>query len=119
MKRRNLMIAAPMALAVSSMPVAAAVAEETPVLLAYRKWQAALDAWNNAAKGDLSDEEGNAWCFEVSQLADNVLDQPSNGPLDFVYKLMAQSFHGQHDIGSCPRGDELWAEARAFVEAAA
>lgn len=119
MKRRDLMKAAPVALAVGSLPSAAAAAVETPVLLAYRKWQAALDAWSNAAKGDLSDEEGSACCFEVSQLADEVLDQPSTGPLDFVYKLMAQSFHGQHDIGACPRGDELWAEARALVGEAA
>jgi len=28
---------------------------------------------------------------------------------------MAQLFHGEHGIGDCPRGDELWAEARALV----
>ncbi|WP_423212365.1 hypothetical protein [Paracoccus yeei] len=102
-----------------SAPVANAAMEETRVMRAYREWQAALNAWKEASQGEISDEEGDAWCSKVSKLADDVLDQPSTGPLDFVYKLMAQSFHGLHDIGACPRGDELWAEARTLVEEAA
>ena len=35
--------------------------------------------------------------------------------MDFAYKLFAQSFDGEHDIGHCPRGEELWAELRAIV----
>jgi len=116
MKRRDLMKLAPVALAAGAVPTVAAATEETPVMRAYQEWESARIAWEKAAGDDgMSDEEGTAWCYKVYDLADDVLEQPSTGPLDFIYKLMAQSFHGQHDIGDCPRGEELWAEARALI----
>lgn len=119
MKRRDMLKGAPSLLALPVVGIAAGegiASADTLVIRAYREWKAGLDAWNKAVEGDITDEEGAAWCNKVMDLADNVLDQPSTGAMDFVYKLMAQSFHGEHDISSCPRGDELWAEARGMVE---
>lgn len=116
MKRRSLLKALPAALAVGAAPAIAAVAEETPVQRAYKAWEAARIDWEQTANADLlSDDEETAWCHRVYKLADDVLDQPSTGPLDFVYKLMAHTFYGDHEVGNCPRGEELWAEARALV----
>lgn len=116
MKRREMMTLVPAALAVGAAPALSGVPPRTPVQIAYRKWEAARVAWEKAAEADdFPDEVGNDWCLKVYHLADDVLDQPSTGPLDFVYKLIAQSFHDQHDIGDCPRGEEIWAEARALI----
>lgn len=119
MKRRQLLKLAPAALAAGAVPVAAVASEETPVMRAYRVWREGLDAYTEASKGDLTNTENDAWCMKVYALADDVLDQPSTGPLDFVYKLIAQTFDGDHDIGDCPRKEEIWAEARALIGGAA
>ena len=72
---------------------------------------------NDGFGRDDSDENGNRWCDVTYKLADAVVSTPSTGPMDFVYKLMAYCFNGQHelslDVGTAP----LWAEARALVGA--
>lgn len=111
MNRRSVLTAIPAVTVVGTVPAAAAI--ETPVMRVYREWKAALEAWETA--NFLSEAEAGACCNAVFRLADKVLDQPSAGSMDFVYKLMAQSFFGAYDIGDCPRGQEIWAEARALV----
>lgn len=92
---------------------------ETPVMRLYREWDAARASWQAAVEGQMADEESNRWCETVARMADDVLDAPSQSPMDFICKLMAQTFHGDHEISSCPRGDELWTEARAMIGGAA
>ena len=89
----------------------------TPVQRAYHEWKRSLDAWNADMERDDSDENGDRWCDVTFKLADAVVSTPSTGPMDFVYKMMAYCFNGQHelslDVGTAP----LWAEARALVGA--
>lgn len=88
---------------------------ETPVAILFREWLTLKHKWDAAAAGNLSDEANNAWCGLVFAAADAVLDAPSTGPADFLMKLFAQTFDGEHDIGDCPRGAEIWAEARSLI----
>ena len=86
-----------------------------PVQRAYGEWKRSLDAWNADMERDSSDENGDRWCDATYKLADAVVSTPSTGPMDFVYKMMAYCFNGQHelslDVGAAP----LWAEARSLV----
>ncbi|MFC0200827.1 hypothetical protein [Paracoccus rhizosphaerae] len=119
MNRRQILTAAPALGCAGIVPATAFAEAETPVMRLYRAWDAARIAWAAAGEGDLTDEDNNRWCEQVYQMADDVLDVPSQGPLDFICKLMAQTCLGEHDIENCPRGSELWAEARELIGGAA
>ncbi|WP_417626379.1 hypothetical protein [Pararhodobacter aggregans] len=88
---------------------------ESPVAILFREWLTLKREWDAAASGDLSDESNHAWCILVFAAADAVLDAPSTGPRDFLMKLFAQTFDGEHEIRDCPRGAEIWAEARSLL----
>ncbi|NPD15771.1 hypothetical protein HOY34_11210 [Xinfangfangia sp. D13-10-4-6] len=120
MQRRDLLIASGAALTASlgTQAVKAACVlnfEETPVQQAYLAWKRSLDGWTADMERDSSDENGDRWCMATFKLADDILDIPSEGPMDLIWKIMAYSYHGQHEIGDGARGEEIWAEARALV----
>lgn len=48
-------------------------------------------------------------------LADDILDLPSEGPADFVCKLVAYTFDGHHEISDGAKGHLIWAEARQYL----
>lgn len=98
-------------------PVAAQAATETPVQLKYGEWKRSRDDWMADMERDGSDENGDRWCAATYRLADEILDIPSEGPMDLIYKMMAYTFHGQHEVGDGQKGEKLWAEARALVGA--
>ncbi len=66
---------------------------------------------------DSSDENGNRWCAATFKLADEILDIPSEGPMDFIFKLMAYTFDGEHQIDDGDAGEKIWIEARSLVGA--
>ena len=117
--RRNLLTAAPAAgfaaLVAGAVPVGAMV--ETPVQRAYHEWKRSLDAWNADMERDSSDENGDRWCHATYRLADAVVNTPSTGPMDLVYKLMAYCFNGQHELSLDEGAEPIWSEARALVGA--
>ena len=118
MKRRDLLAIAPVALMGCPAPARAACTlsvDETPVQRAYREWKRSLDAWNADIERDPSDENGDRWCHATYRLADAVVGTPSTGPADFVYKLMAYCFNGQHELSFDDGAAPIWAEARALV----
>ncbi|NPD15801.1 hypothetical protein HOY34_11370 [Xinfangfangia sp. D13-10-4-6] len=117
--RRQLLAAGPAAglaaLIAGAVPVEAMA--ETPVQQAYLAWKRSFDGWTADMERDSSDENGDRWCMATFKLADDILDIPSEGPMDLIWKIMAYSYHGQHEIGDGARGEEIWAEARALVGA--
>lgn len=93
----------------------AASAGNTPVARKYLEWKACLNGWEADMKRDGSDENGDRWQRACYGHADAILDIPSRGAMDFVYKLMAYTFEGDHSVNDSARGSELWAEARALI----
>ncbi len=87
---------------------------QTPVQRLFLEWQAAAGA-ADAAPRDISDEDLAALTDRAEALADDILDLPSEGPLDFACKLVAYTFDGEHDISDGAKGHLLWAEARQYV----
>lgn len=111
--RRSLMGAA--LVAPVAMVGAAPAAADTPVIRAYREWKRSLDAWEADMQRDGSDENGDRWCRATYQLADAVVDTPSEGPMDFAHKLMAYCFDGRHELDLGEGAERIWAEARQLV----
>lgn len=114
MKRRDVLTAAIAAPALA-VPVVAEAKSETTVMRKYFEWKKSVDAWKADMERDDSDENGNRWCKLTYDLADSIVDIPSEGPMDFIYKLMAYTYHGEHDLSDTDGGSRLWAEARALV----
>lgn len=116
MKRRDVLTAGAVTLVAPLAPMAAQAATETPVMRKYAEWKRSRDDWMADLNRDPSDENSDRWCAATFKLADEILGIPSECPMDFIYKLMAYTFHGQHEIGDGQNGEKLWAEARALVE---
>ncbi|MDQ7776941.1 MAG: hypothetical protein Q4615_14245 [Paracoccus aminovorans] len=93
----------------------AASAGSTPVARKYLEWKACLNDWEADMKRDGSDKNGDRWQRACYGHADAILDIPSRGAMDFVYKLMAYTFEGEHSVNDTARGSELWAEARTLI----
>ncbi len=119
MNRRDILAAAPAAglaaMVAGALPAVAMA--ETPVRQAYLAWKHSFDGWTADMERDSSDENSDRWCMATFRLADDILDIPSEGPMDLIWKIMAYSFHGQHEIGDGDRGEQIWTEARALVGA--
>lgn len=144
MKRRDLIAAAPLvliapALAIGSAPLAKSLddrvaalspdgrlefyaaleqaerAEMTPVQRKYHEWKRTKEAREADMERDDSDGNGSRWCEITYRLADDVVNTPSEGPMDLIYKLMAFTFHGQHELDQTEGAERIWAEARALV----
>ncbi|WP_374300009.1 hypothetical protein [Paracoccus sp. (in: a-proteobacteria)] len=109
MNRRDLMKNSPAFLAIPMVATAAhaLAAAETPVMRKYAEWKQSLEAWKADMERDSSDENGNRWCEATYKLADKILDIPSEGPMDFIYKLMTYTFEGDHEIGSGARRRDM------------
>lgn len=112
--RRNFLASAPAAVALTAAPLAAEAATETPIAAMHRELTRLVAQMND---GSLPSAEGERLWRESVRIADGIVDLPSTGPMDFIFKMMAHTYNGEHDLGDCPRGEELWAEARALVGA--
>lgn len=115
MNRRDLLRAAPAALAVSALPAAASA--ETPIMAAYREIIRLRDLMDS--DHTLSDEEHSQLTDTMFGLADDIVDLPSQSPTDFAYKLMGHTLNGDHCSCCCPGHEKLKAEARALIGSAA
>lgn len=85
---------------------------DTPVMVAYRQWQAVHTALETCRP---EDEAGLS--AEVATRADRILDLPSITALDVLAKISAQTLAGACGLDACPRGGEVLAEAVAMVGA--
>lgn len=88
---------------------------ETPIRAAYLEWRNVMERANHAPS-DLPVQEHEALLNQAFQLADVVADMPSADPADFLLKLMAYTFFGQHDVGDGAKGNLIWAEARKLAD---
>ncbi|SIS86932.1 hypothetical protein [Paracoccus saliphilus] len=108
MNRRQLIAAAPATLIAGS----AVSGTVTPIEATYREI-VRLRAIQNA--DGLSDDQVDAWGDKVMELADGIIDMPSQGPMDFIYKIMGYTLDGEHELDQSHLGKRLWVEARALV----
>ncbi|MGA0613434.1 hypothetical protein [Paracoccus sp. KR1-242] len=116
MKRRDLMKLAPLALAVGTTPVIAAVKEETPVMRLFREWRA-WDDFANAQEDDKDFENALEGRWEVEQ---RLMQTPSESARDVLIKVNAWTNFGDGDVEGCdPRLSMFWAEARSLIGGAA
>lgn len=115
--RRNLLAAAPFMGLAAAMTGATPVMghTETPVMRKYAEWKRSHEAWIADMDRDGSDENNDRWCQATYALADEIVDIPCVGPMDFVFKLMGYTFDGAHEVGAGSKGEMIWAEARALV----
>lgn len=69
----------------------------------------------NDPNNDAPDGELEAASKRFFKLANSIVDLPSEGPMDFIFKMMAHTVNGEFCPCCCPDGDKLWAEARALI----
>ena len=117
MKRRQLLKLAPVALAAGAVP-AFAVAEETPVMRAYRAWEAE-NARVNAA-GDVDDDTFERMVNDRWEVEKRLAQVPAENVKDVILKIVAWTRFGECDLeADHPLLETLWAEARALIGGAA
>lgn len=116
MNRRDILtatLAAPV-VAVANVGPVMAVEAKTPIALTYREIIRRRDAID-AASSTLTDAEASEAVSAMMDLADNIVDMPTTGLMDFIYKLLGHTVNGDYGTSECPREDDLFAEARALV----
>lgn len=117
MNRRALLKALP-AVAAAGIPAVALSGEilpplnETPIAAMYHRM---MQLHREADRIGRSTDEAQALDDQMMELADQIVDLPIRGPMDLIYKIMGHTVNGDHDLGDCPRGKDIWAEARALV----
>ena len=120
MKRRDFLTSAPVALIGCTASASASCARslnETPVARAYRKWAAFRAHVIGPATKGMRSAEFDPLVDDLDDMGRDLLLIPSQTPQDFILKVIASTDWGQ---GAMPREGEmpdLWAEARALVEA--
>jgi|GEM_PF-1955767 len=116
MKRRDLIKLAPVALAVGAAPVAASVGEtDTPVMRAYRLWRAADEDLKDPKWDARNSDEQNAACARFSEMQDAILEIPAENSRDFILKVMAYTYLGEHGLPDHIQRPDFWAEANALA----
>ena len=116
--RRNLLKALP---AVAVLPALTAVpaiaAPETPVMAAFREWDA-MNAMMNGAEGmSMAEPEFNAGCQALDDLNCRLMELPAQNAQDIVAKVISWTDSGGFEL---PNSDHpFWNEARALVGGAA
>ena len=122
MNRRALLKLAPAVLAAGAVPAAALCIvdpAETSVMRAYREWKAASDDLKDPKWDLMSVEEQDRVCDRVSKMQDVILNIPAQDQRDFILKVMAYTYFGEHGLPDHGERPDLWAEARALVGGAA
>lgn len=119
MSRRHLLkaaSAAPLAVLPAALPAAAAPAStpETPIAAMWREITR-LQAWSDGPGMTVPEAELEAVIDDLFDLANAIVHLPSQGPMDFLFKLMGHTVNGQHCPCGCPGHDELMQEAMRWV----
>jgi len=103
--------------ALLTLPAAAdASPEDTPIMLLFRKWQAAWAIEQAAYDADESDDICEALGDARLDLEKQMLALPAVDPRDFICKIAAWTDFG---VFSPPDDRRLWVEARALIGGAA
>jgi hypothetical protein len=123
LSRRNLFIGAPVvalgaALAAGDAKAALAgvllpKAKETPVAAMYGEITR-LQAWINGDNG-LSNAELAVETDRLHKMANAIMRLPSDGPMDFIHKLMGHTLNGENCPCCCPDNAAIWKQAKAIV----
>ncbi|MFH5773606.1 hypothetical protein ACHFJ0_05090 [Paracoccus sp. NGMCC 1.201697] len=114
--RRAILKLAPVALVAGAAPALSGEIlppiAESPIAAMHREITR-LDQITNAS--GISEEEMDAACDLMMELADRIVDIPARNTEEMFLKIMGHSVNGTHDLSNCPYGAELWAEARTFA----
>lgn len=113
--RRCLLSLAPAALAVGAAPAMAMQVAETPVMRAYREWEAADADLQHPKWDERSNEDQDAACALLSAMMDEILAIPALNARDFIMKVMACTCMGENGLPDERQDPQLWAEARALI----
>lgn len=116
MNRRTVLVGLPAA-GLSLPGAGLASARESRVAATYREWRLIFNEVN-AEPSNLSRREDELLSAQVFQLADEILDIPSDGSLDLIYKLMAYTLDGTTDPSDGARGYKIYDEAREVIRSA-
>ncbi|MDQ7776259.1 MAG: hypothetical protein Q4615_10395 [Paracoccus aminovorans] len=120
MNRRALLKLAPAVLAAGAVPAAALCVvdpAETPVMRAYREWEALYAFLNRDDRGGLSADDWNSECDRRIEIEDQMMEMPAQNARDIIAKVLAYTANGDSEL---PYPDHaFWAEARALVGGAA
>lgn len=114
MNRRDLLKSAPAIVAGLAAPVAAAPAH-TPVMQAFREWEA-YTIWLRDV--DLPEPEWEAAVQRQTDMEDDLLVTPAQTAQDTLAKIVAYSSYGQNGAPSHD-ATAFWEEAQAMLGGAA
>lgn len=86
----------------------------SPIHLAFQEWQAARQV---VETGDhKTDEEFAPLHARMNAVAGDILEVNPEGPMDVVYKFIAVTAFGQHDLGDVRGGRRVYDDARALID---
>lgn len=105
--------AAAISIAISPAKVAA---HETLIAAMYREI-VRVDNWLSDPVNQTNEMEWQAQTDYLSQLMDAIVDLPSQGPMDFIYKMMGHTANGEHCPCCGSSETKIWAEAYALIGA--
>lgn len=112
MKRREFLIATPAVAAAIAVPaLSVPQIEETPVMRAFREWEA-YSAWVNTEAGDLPEPEWDAAVNRLTDLEDEIIETPAESAFDVVAKVAAYANFGQNGL---PQDSIVWNEMRQLL----
>lgn len=114
--RRNILFALPAAGAALALPVAAA--SETPVMQAFRDWDAYWTRLNGPATRGMPEEQFDALVARADGYVARVAAAPARTPQDVIAKLFTILVDSAV-IYDLPNKDAISAEARALIGGAA
>lgn len=112
MNRRAILLGMP-ALG-ATLPCGLAAMPESEVAAKYREWKGCADLFDADDEGR-TEAQSSALADTMFRLADEILDLPSRGPMDLIYKLMAYTLDGSTDPLDGEHGHKIYAEARAML----
>lgn len=68
-----------------------------------------------ACNSDTPIPEMEAATDRMMDLADQIANLPARDANDMLHKIMGHTGNGDHDLGDCPRGRQIWAEMRKIA----
>lgn len=116
MNRRDLFISAAASAAAIAVPTIRPQFEETPVMRAFREWQA-YTAWLETVS--MSDDDMEAATNVMTDMEDAMMAIPAENTADFIAKVVAYTHDGWSGLPIADTMPEFWAEAKRFIGGAA
>lgn len=88
---------------------------ETPIIRLFREWEALYAYLDGPVGRELSEDEFDAELDRRIAIEDRMMEIPSEGPADFVAKVIAYTTRGESGLPDHQSNPAFWAEARALI----